>query len=83
MVEQGTHKPLVESPNLSLGTKNGLSRPTIYGGLYPKEATFSLKEISKSNDYILSIRREDCSAHHVSVPCLIPRFDLVLIPAEK
>ena len=41
MAEQGTHKPLVESPNLSLGTNNGLACPTVNGGLYLKEATFS------------------------------------------
>ena len=40
MVEQGTHKPLVGSPNLPLGTKNRHESPSVYGGLTPNEAAF-------------------------------------------
>ena len=40
MVEQGTHKPLVGSPNLPLGTKQDIKVLPVYGGLIRFEATF-------------------------------------------
>jgi hypothetical protein len=40
VVEQGTHKPLVESPNLSLGTKKDVKVLAVCGGLNPNETTF-------------------------------------------
>jgi hypothetical protein len=40
VVEQGTHKPLVGSPNLPLGTKKDFKVLAVCGGLNPNETTF-------------------------------------------
>ena len=55
MVEQGTHKPLVGSPNLPLGTRNGHKSPSEYGGLNLKETTIFFVWGSPKQEIIMSI----------------------------
>ncbi len=60
MVEQGTHKPLVASSNLALGTKNRSEIPAVYGGLNPKEAAiFFIWGSQKQEDSMCALKTQD------------------------
>ena len=54
MVEQGTHKPLVASSNLALGTQSQRAISSVYGGLNLKETAISFIWGSRKQEVFMS-----------------------------